>query len=77
MAVDMAKAFDTLSNNFLDKVFQFFGFGPSIIKWLTLRTAPPVFYWMTALFPESSIWKEGGHRETTYLQIPLTSVYKS
>ena len=36
MAVDMAKAFDTLSNNFLDKVFQFFGFGPSIIKWLTL-----------------------------------------
>ena len=30
MAVDMAKAFDTLSNNFLDEVFQLFGFGPSI-----------------------------------------------
>ena len=36
MAVDMAKAFDTLSNDFLDKVFRFFGFGPTIRNWLTL-----------------------------------------
>ena len=36
MAVDMAKAFDTLSNNLLDKVFLYFGFGPTIRNWLTL-----------------------------------------
>ena len=36
LAVDMAKAFDTLSNNFLDKVLRFFNFGPNIRKWLAL-----------------------------------------
>ena len=36
MAVDMAKAFDTLSNNFLDKVLRFFNLGPNIRKWLAL-----------------------------------------
>ena len=36
MAVDMAKAFDTLSNSFLEKVFKFFGFGPIMLKWLCL-----------------------------------------
>ena len=36
MAVDIAKAFDTLSNNLLDKVFLYFGFGPTIRNWLTL-----------------------------------------
>jgi hypothetical protein len=36
VAVDMAKAFDTLSHRFLREVFRFFKMGPSIIKWLTL-----------------------------------------
>jgi hypothetical protein len=36
VAVDMAKAFDTLSHKFLREVFKFFNFGPSIIRWLTL-----------------------------------------
>jgi hypothetical protein len=36
VAVDMAKAFDTLSHNFLREVFKFFGMGPNIIRWLTL-----------------------------------------
>ena len=36
VAVDMAKAFDTLSNNFLDKVLKFFNFGPNIRRWLAL-----------------------------------------
>jgi hypothetical protein len=36
VAVDMAKAFDTLSHSFLREVFKFFGIGPRMIKWLTL-----------------------------------------
>ncbi len=36
VAVDMVKAFDTLSHNFLREVFKFFGLGPRMIKWLTL-----------------------------------------
>jgi hypothetical protein len=32
----MAKAFDSLSHCFLEKVYKFFNFGPSIIKWLSL-----------------------------------------
>jgi hypothetical protein len=36
VAVDMAKAFDTLSHSFLREVFKFFGMGPNIIRWLTL-----------------------------------------
>jgi hypothetical protein len=36
VAIDMAKAFDTLSHKFLTKVYQFFNFGPNIISWLTL-----------------------------------------
>jgi hypothetical protein len=36
VAIDMAKAFDTLSHKFLTHVYRFFNFGPSIIKWLTL-----------------------------------------
>jgi hypothetical protein len=36
VAVDMAKAFDTLSHRFLCEVFHFFKMGPSIINWLTL-----------------------------------------
>jgi hypothetical protein len=36
VAVDMAKAFDTLWHNFLREVFKFFGMGPNIIRWLTL-----------------------------------------
>ena len=34
LVVDMAKAFDTLSNNFLDKVLKFYNFGPNIRRWL-------------------------------------------
>jgi exonuclease III len=36
VAIDMAKAFDTLSHSFLNKVYKFFNFGPEIIKWLEL-----------------------------------------
>ncbi len=36
VAVDMAKAFDTLSHSFLREVFKFFGMGPNIIQWLKL-----------------------------------------
>jgi hypothetical protein len=36
LAVDMAKAFDTLDHGFIQEVYRFFGFGPNIIKWLTL-----------------------------------------
>ena len=36
MAIDMAKAFDTLSNKFLDSVLKFFGFGPVMRSWLKL-----------------------------------------
>jgi hypothetical protein len=36
VAVDMAKAFDTLSHGFLREVFRFFNMGPVLIDWLTL-----------------------------------------
>jgi hypothetical protein len=36
VAVDMAKAFDTLSHGFLREVFKFFNFGQYITKWLEL-----------------------------------------
>ena len=36
LAVDMAKAFDTVSSKFADAVYKFFGFGPVMQKWLSL-----------------------------------------
>jgi len=36
MAVDMEKAFDTISLGFLEEVYKFFGIGPNMIKWLKL-----------------------------------------
>ncbi len=36
VAVDMAKAFDTLSHDFLREVFKFFNFGRTINDWLSL-----------------------------------------
>jgi hypothetical protein len=36
IAVDMAKAFDTLDHRFIDQVYKFFGMGENIIKWLKL-----------------------------------------
>ena len=36
LAIDMAKAFDTLSNDFLLEVYKFFGIGPVMIRWLQL-----------------------------------------
>jgi hypothetical protein len=36
VAIDMAKAFDTLSHKFLQQVYRFFNFGPNIINWLSL-----------------------------------------
>jgi Reverse transcriptase (RNA-dependent DNA polymerase) len=36
IAIDMAKAFDTVSHLFLDRVYKFFNFGPEITKWLKL-----------------------------------------
>jgi hypothetical protein len=36
LAVDMAKAFDSLNHMFMKSVYKFFGFGENIIKWLNL-----------------------------------------
>ncbi len=36
IAVDMAKAFDTLSHGFMREVFKFLNFGPNLIRWLRL-----------------------------------------
>jgi Reverse transcriptase (RNA-dependent DNA polymerase) len=36
LALDMAKAFDTLDHDFINEVYKFFGMGPNIIKWLNL-----------------------------------------
>jgi hypothetical protein len=36
IAVDMAKAFDTLSHGFMAEVFKFLNFGPNLIRWLRL-----------------------------------------
>jgi Reverse transcriptase (RNA-dependent DNA polymerase) len=36
VAIDMAKAFDTLSHDYLDKVYKFFNFGPNMQRWLSL-----------------------------------------
>jgi hypothetical protein len=36
LAVDMAKAFDSLDHNYVIAVLRFFGFGDNIIKWLSL-----------------------------------------
>ena len=36
LAVDMAKALDTLSNSFLSRVLKFFNFGDNFTQWLSL-----------------------------------------
>jgi exonuclease III len=36
IAVDMAKAFDTLDQRFIEQVYKFFGMGNNIIRWLQL-----------------------------------------
>jgi hypothetical protein len=36
LAVDMAKAFDTLNHDFIKSVYRFFGLGENIIRWLDL-----------------------------------------
>jgi hypothetical protein len=36
VAIDMAKAFDTLDHRFINQVYKFFGLGENIIRWLTL-----------------------------------------
>jgi hypothetical protein len=36
LAVDMAKAFDSLDHNFIKAVYRFFGLGDTIINWLNL-----------------------------------------
>jgi hypothetical protein len=36
LAVDMAKAFDSLDHKFINAVYKFFGLGNNMIKWLTL-----------------------------------------
>jgi hypothetical protein len=36
LAVDMAKAFDTLNHDFIKSVYRFFGLGDNIIRWLDL-----------------------------------------
>lgn len=36
LALDMAKAFDTLDHDFITEVYKFFGLGENIIRWLKL-----------------------------------------
>jgi hypothetical protein len=36
LSLDIRKAFDTVSHQYMKKVFEFFNFGPYIIKWLTI-----------------------------------------
>jgi hypothetical protein len=36
LAIDMAKAFDTLDHKFIEEVYKFFGFGNNMIRWLRL-----------------------------------------
>jgi exonuclease III len=36
VAIDMAKAFDTLSHDYVDKVYAFFNIGPNMRRWLSL-----------------------------------------
>jgi hypothetical protein len=36
LAVDMAKAFDSLDHEFIRAVYRFFGLGEQIINWLNL-----------------------------------------
>jgi Reverse transcriptase (RNA-dependent DNA polymerase) len=36
LAIDMAKAFDTLDHDFIDEVYKFFGLGENICRWLRL-----------------------------------------
>jgi exonuclease III len=36
LAVDMSKAFDSLSHKFMNEVFKFFGFGPNITRWINV-----------------------------------------
>jgi hypothetical protein len=36
LAVDLAKAFDTLAHEYIKAVFRFFGFDVNLIKWLNL-----------------------------------------
>ena len=43
VSIDQSKAFDSVSHSFMEKVYNFFGFGEKILKWLksigTGRTA--------------------------------------
>ena len=79
MAVDMAKAFDTLLNGFLEEVLKFFGFGPEIRKWLTLlgknRTACILLD--EAKFLGIFSWNAADLREIISLQTRLTFACKS
>jgi exonuclease III len=36
VAIDMAKAFDTLSHDFVNKTYEFFNIGPNMRRWLNL-----------------------------------------
>jgi exonuclease III len=36
LALDMAKAFDSIDHAFLQEVYKFYGLGPNMIRWLTL-----------------------------------------
>jgi hypothetical protein len=68
VAVDMAKAFDTLSHRFLREVFKFFGLGPNITRWLLcwVKIDRRVYYWMTVPIVATLLLREDGHRVTIY-----------
>ncbi len=36
MSVDVSKAFDSVDHRYMEKVYQFYGLGPRIRKWLAL-----------------------------------------
>ena len=36
ISLDIKKAFDSLSHSYLQKVYEFYNFGPNLIRWITL-----------------------------------------
>jgi hypothetical protein len=74
VAVDMAKAFDTLSHGFLREVFKFFNIGPIMIDWLKLlsenRTACILLD--DGTYRGTLGWTGGVPKEIIYHRILLT-----
>jgi hypothetical protein len=73
VAVDMAKACDTLSHGFSREVFRFFYFGPNIINWLSLlgENRTSCILLTTANTAATLTWAEAVPKGTTFHPTPL------